>query len=1236
MTQPLDLLRFPLTGSHLIEASAGTGKTFTIALLYVRLVLGHQGPEAPLGNGRVPPEILVMTFTEAATQELRDRIRHRLAEAARFFAQTPDEITPAAPGSDPLHDLRASIPKHSWPGCVRKLQLAVEWMDEAAVSTIHGWCNRMLNEHAFDSGSFFRQALATDQSALFTEVTRDYWRTFIYPLTGAAASAMLQLWQGPDSLKAHVTPLLDHAGQLDPGALPPQQRLDDLTAPVNDLKQRWQSLADALDKDIREALAQKQFNGRKLQLRWWESWYEQCNAWAAEPHSLALALPDSALKRLNPEGIAEALKQPSPLASHPAWALLEEAVALTDQVKQCRADLLCHASHWISRRLQKEKQRLAEMGFQDLLTQLDAALHGPRGEQLAGVIRQQFPVALLDEFQDTDPVQYRILDRIYGIASNAQATTVVLIGDPKQAIYGFRGADIFAYLAARDATAGRHYSLPRNFRSTGPMVAAVNQLFTRADQHPRGAFVLGRYHDRALPYMPVAAHGRKATWTVAGATPPPLQFWHQTPADEHKALTKEDYRSAQASACADEIARLLNLGQNAQAGFHDGDSLTPVQARDMAVLVNGKTDAAHIQQALNERGVRSVYLSHQSSVLTSHQARDMLHWLRACAEPEQLSALRTALATPTLGLSHERLEQLQLNEAMLEETIEQFRQLRRLWQRQGVLPMLRQLMDHFQVPARLLALPGGERALTDVLHLAEILQQESQQLDGEQALIRHFGQLQASNASDGDAMQVRLESEASLVQVVTVHKSKGLEYPLVFLPFATDARVSTAKNTFPAQWHDPQGALQLSLTPDKEQLALADEERLGEDVRKLYVALTRAQYATYVGAGALSDWVRSGLGYLLTGADSDAASDLQARLEALTTEAGSGTGCEPVPEPAGQHYQGEPPLALGEPLSPTRPCGENWWIGSYSALATTLAAVGDGPEQAGSPDQHLNGQPLSGPDTQAPDSNQESVAQEESSSPAPAPAPGSLGAGPHGFPRGPEPGTFLHGLLEWAAQQGFAAVMADPTGLQEQIQRRCQVRGWQAWAEPLSRWMQQLLSQPMALPGSPTPCSLQSLQVYRPELEFWLESTQVNTRPLDRLVQQVTMDQRPRPALTPNVLNGMLKGFVDLVFEHDGRYYVLDYKSNALGADDSAYSRDAMEAVILEKRYDLQYMLYLLALHRLLKTRLADYDYDRDLGGAVYLFLRGINAPGAGVYGEKPPKTAIEALDALFCQGETP
>lgn len=1206
----LDPLQFPLRGSHLIEASAGTGKTFTIALLYVRLVIGHQ-PDAGWGRSFVPPEILVMTFTEAATKELRDRIRARLTEAAAVFAQTPDEAAGVA-GSDPLLALRSSIAASDWPACVRKLQLAAEWMDEAAVSTIHSWCNRMLNEHAFDSGSFFRQALETDLSDLHRSAMEDYWRTFVYTLEDEAAAALLSFWRTPAALAAPVYRLLDYVDQLPHADTDGYEQLARAAAELGRLKTRWQTLAAEIDDALQALFKTKQTNG-KLQKRWWDSWYAKLNAWATDPALIQPELSDSAWNRLTPAGIAEGLKTPLDLPGHPAWTLLGDVGEQAARVGAAKPAILCHAARWLATRLEQEKQRLAAMSFNDLLIQLDAALAGDRGDRLAAVIRQQFPVALVDEFQDTDPVQYRILTRIYRIEDNDPDTTVVLIGDPKQAIYAFRNADIFTYLTARDATRGRHYSLPRNFRSTRAMVNAVNKVFSTADrQLEKGAFILGAAYERTLAYPEVTAQGRDQAWTVQGRAMPALTFWTTESVDPGKSLNKDQFRETQAEACASEIVRLLQLGHAGEAGFQSDTGFVPVRARDIAVLVNGRTEANTVRRALARRRVRSVYLSDRNPVLETAEARDMLFWLRAAAEPDDLAALRAALATATLSRSHAALETLQLDELALDDEIDRFREYRLIWQQQGVLPMLRQLMLDYGVPARLLTQEEGERRLTDVLHIAEILQQESQNLDGEHALIRHFTAMMAETGSQSELLQVRLESEASLVQVVTVHKSKGLEYPLVFLPFASDSRDATGRHKpFPAQWHDRDGQLCLSVDPTTEHYGWVDEERLGEDVRKLYVALTRARYATWVGLGPVENWQRSGIGYLLCASGTDEADTVLERVQTFCRDF-SDTVVQPAPEADLSVYDEGEPEPLGAALESHRVPAENWWIASYSALT-----YGATDEADAVPDD-------------APDDPAEATLREELD----IDLPGSVMSWPassvHHFPRGAGPGTFLHELLEWAADQGFSTVVQDPSELTRVIDLRCRLRGWEAWVPLLTDWVLTLLAMPMDLPSSHAPCRLTGLQTYRSELEFWFASHQVDTRALDALATSSLLPGQRRPVLEPRTLNGMLKGFIDLVFEHDGRFYVLDYKSNALGEGDEDYRDDVMAAGILAHRYDLQYLLYTLALHRLLKARLPDYDYDRHMGGAVYLFLRGCHADSHGVFRDRPSRETMMALDDLF------
>ncbi|MHB0806981.1 exodeoxyribonuclease V subunit beta [Stutzerimonas nitrititolerans] len=1205
-TRPL-ALRFPLHGSRLIEASAGTGKTFTISALYLRLVLGHGGEQA-FARELLPPEILVVTFTDAATRELRDRIRARLVEAARVFREE-------AEGDDLLHQLRADFPPERWPACACRLDIAAQWMDEAAVSTIHGWCQRMLREHAFDSGSLFTLTLETDHSELLAQVARDYWRLHCYPLQGDALSWVMNRWGHPDNLLRSVRPLFGERAAAGDTSLATllDAALQEQARALKALKEGWCEWADEIRQLLDKAVADKVVDGRKIQARYYQNWCEKLRHWSLGDEA-ALDL-GTGFTRLTPEGLAECWKQGSP-PRHPA---LEAMCELPRRLKQLAGPdeaARRHAAAWICQRFEQEKRQRAEMGFDDMLTRLDAALQSDNGERLAQVIRTQFPVALIDEFQDTDPLQYRIFDRIYAIEDNRPDCGLFLIGDPKQAIYAFRGADIHTYLRARRAMTGRLDDLDTNFRSSQPMVDAVNRLFQQAEARSegQGAFLFREGADNPLPFSRVKARGREELWQVAGQTPPALTLW-QLPSAEPLANTF--YRREMAARAASEITRLLVLGQQGEAGFARAGELAPLKPSDIAVLVRDGSEAQAIRGELARRGVRSVYLSDKDSVLASQEARDLLLWLRACAEPDVDRRLRAALASRSLGLELAELEQLNQDERVWERRVMQFRDYHQRWQRQGVLPMLRQLLHDFGLPQRLMQRSDGERALTNLLHLAELLQQAAAELDGEQALIRHLAALLAGEGAAAEEQVLRLESDAALVRVVTIHKSKGLEYPLVFLPFICSFR--PAEGGRPLQLQDGDSR-RLVLEPDEEDIERADRERLGEDLRLLYVAVTRARHACWLGIADLkkgnaraSLLHRSALGYLLGGGQPLSASGLLASwLEPL--EKPGECLLLPAPEANDSSYR-EATVEQAEPSWPTpaRRAAEHWWIASYSALRT-----GDSLES-----------PIERFDDAAPENPAAQKAADDERESVPVVGPVGLAGSLHLFPRGPNPGTFLHGLLEMAGRDGFAQVASDPAALREQIARRCQRRGLDAWIEPLNSWLGSLLTTPLKLEGDAR-VSLAELAVYQPELEFWFETQRVDVRQIDALVQRHVLPGVPRPALLPDRLNGMFKGFIDLVFEHQGRYYVVDYKSNWLGEGDAAYTDEAMQATVASHRYDLQYVLYLLALHRQLQLRLPDYDYERHVGGALYLFLRGSRAPGQGIHRARPPRELIEALDALF------
>ncbi|NMY57259.1 exodeoxyribonuclease V subunit beta [Pseudomonas sp. WS 5051] len=1206
-TLPL-ALAFPLRGSQLIEASAGTGKTFTISALYLRLILGHGGVESGFGRELLPPQILVVTFTDAATKELRDRIRTRLAEAARYFRgeiDAPDAL---------VEELRDQFAPEQWAACAGRLDIAAQWMDEAAVSTIHGWCQRMLREHAFDSGSLFTQTLETDHSDLLGEVLRDYWRLFCYPMHGDALNWVRANWSGPAALMPRVRALFGSSRQPANAEQTPAQMIEacllERRQALVQLKAPWLQWAQELREICLQGVASKTVDGRKMQARYFEPWFEKLSAWAADEDQEQLDL-GTGFTRLTPDGMAEAWKGVAP--QHPGLDAMPGLKAALDALPSPDAAVLQHAAHWVSVRFEEEKRRRAEMGFDDMLLRLDSALQADGGDRLATLIREQFPVALIDEFQDTDPVQYRIFETIYRIEDNCPDTGLFLIGDPKQAIYAFRGADIYTYLRARQATAGRLHTLDTNFRSSHAMVKAVNHVFERAELRDsgRGAFLFREGSENPVPFVSVKSQGRKEVLQLDGQPVSALTLW-QLPSEQP--LSGAVYRQYLAAACASQIVELLNGGQQGRCGFiKDGEALRGVLPADIAILVRDGKEAQAVRRELSSRGVRSVYLSDKDSVYAAQEAHDVLAWLKACAEPDVERPLRAALACITLDLPLVELERLNQDELAWERRVMQFRGYRETWRKQGVLAMLRRLLHDFELPQALIARPDGERVLTNVLHLSELLQQAAAELDGEQALIRHLAEHLALSGQAGEEQILRLESDEQLVKVVTIHKSKGLEYPLVFLPFICSAKPVDGSR-LPLHFHDAAGNAQVSLKPTPELIAQADDERLAEDLRLLYVALTRARHACWLGVADLKrgNSKRSvlhlcALGYLLGGGAMLAES---AGLQSWLAEVQQGCDalqCEPVPAADAAHFY--PPLnqaTLLEPLIPGRRAAENWWIASYSALR-----IGDSLSPAEAPESAL-AQKLSDDERLDPEAPREVLLS---------------GGDIHRFPRGPNPGTFLHGLLEWAGSEGFKA---DPEAIKDAVARRCNRRGWQGWIETLSDWLQHLQDEPLRLNNGQPAVVLSELSQYQIEMEFWFASHKVDVVQMDTLVRQHTHGGAARAGAEPSLLNGMFKGFIDLTFEHQGRYYVADYKSNWLGTDDSAYTEQAMTASILDNRYDLQYVLYLLALHRQLKARLPGYDYDQHMGGALYLFLRGTRAQGQGVFFTRPPRLLIESLDLMF------
>ena len=1168
--ESLDPLRLPLIGERLIEASAGTGKTFTIAALYLRLLLGLGG-EAAYPRAISVEELLVVTFTEAATEELRGRIRSNIHELRIACLRGESD--------NPLYSaLLAEIADKD--DAAKTLLLAERQMDEAAVFTIHGFCQRMLSLNAFESGMLFEQQLIEDESRLRYQACADFWRRHCYPLTRDIAAVIHDVWKGPrDLLKSLDRWLQGEAPQLKSPPAPNEtlaERHQQIIARIDSLKQQWREQVG----EIEGVLENSGLDRRKFNRGNQGKWMEKVNAWAQE-ETLSYQLPD-ALEKFAQSFLLERTKAGGEPPVHPLFSAVESLLAssltLTDLV-------LARAMVEIRDAVAREKRRRGELGFDDMLSRLDEALRGDSGETLASAIRQRFPVAMIDEFQDTDPQQYRIFRRIW---RRQPETALLLIGDPKQAIYAFRGADIFTYMKARGDVAA-HYTLDTNWRSSPGMVSSVNRLFSLSDN----PFM---FHE--IPFLPVkaAAKNKGLRFTVDAADVPAMNVWLM-PGDT---VGSGDYQTFMAQLCATQIRDWLSAGQQGRALLWRGETSRPVQASDITVLVRNRLEAAQVREALQTLGIPSVYLSNRDSVFETLEAQELLWLLQAVLAPERENTLRSALATSMFGLTALDIENLNQDEQAWDALVEEFSEYRQIWRQRGVMPMLRALMTARHIAENLLATRGGERRLTDILHISELLQEAASQLESEHALVRWLAQHIAEPDSNAASQQMRLESDKHLVQIVTIHKSKGLEYPLVWLPFI--ARFRKQDQAF---YHDRETfAAVLDLGQDEASLELAEAERLAEDLRLLYVALTRAVWHCSLGVAPLSsrksgnsDFHLSALGRLLQAGEAMDAAGLAARLADfchgdIALQIPGELDLTPWQAPAATI----PRLSARELQ---RRIADDWRVTSYSGL-----------QQHG----FSGGQDLL-PRLDVDAAGVGQVVEEPQLT-------------PHQFPRGAAPGTFLHSLFE---ELDFTQPV--PEGW---MAEKLQLSGFDAqWAPVLTDWLGGVLK--TRLPGPDIALNQLAARDKQVEMAFYLPIAQLLTAErLDALIRQYDPLSADTPPLDFRQVRGMLKGFIDLVFRHEGRYYLLDYKSNWLGEDREAYTRPAMEQAMRAHRYDLQYQLYSLALHRYLRHRLADYDYDRHFGGVIYLFLRGMDGQegGQGIFTTRPVRPLIDGLDQLFA-GET-
>lgn len=1199
---PLDPLGIELRGVQLIEASAGTGKTHTIATLVVRHVLERN---------LLPDRILVVTFTTAATAELRDRIRKRLREALLAF-QHGSKPTDAV-----LSGLLDRNPDRN--RARKRLEQALELADEAAVHTIHGFCQLVLREQAFEGGLRPGYDLLPDISPLIDEIVHDFWtarvgtasRPEVEFLRTKRIDAKTLFHLGLRAVRTADAPVVVDAAARRSGA----------TAHFLALKKRaaseWASCRSAVSNLLRHSDA---LNGNSYRQSVCDTLIEAIDELCASDERALGPRPEK-LDKLTPASLRTGTKKGKRTPGHPFFSTCEELVTsragaeaeLTAFSQELFGDFVSHVRNELTRRARSQSLQ----HFDDLLHSLRGALRGPRGKALAAAVRRRFPAALIDEFHDTDPVQYEIFDRIY----RSKGAGLFLIGDPKQAIYAFRGADVFAYIkAARSARAC--HTLTVNHRSDPTLVGAVNTLFSRS----KAPFLLEdiRFERVGTPSERrdrLSLNGRP--WSGLD-----LLLIRRDPSHvsgKQRAISRDAFPGIVAKDIVNAIASGARLDDR------------PIAAADFAVLTRTNAEAYDIQRALRAHGVPAVFQG-DTSVLDTEEAAEVAEVLRALADPGSGAKVRTALATTLLSLDAAELFRLGENEAAWERWAGDFARWHGVWEQRGFLSAARQLMEEHRVSARLLATVGGERKLTNFLHLVELCHRQAEAFGlGIAGLLAWFDEVrhddEARKGLSGDEQQIRLESDAKAVQLTTMHRSKGLEYPIVYLPHLGRSARLFGSDRQQLAYHDPerQHRLVLDLRPEDEKpkaLLQGEEEATAEALRLAYVALTRAKHRTVVLWAALSDFEHSAMARLLHPLLTSlgtlrASSDdvIRQDLEELCQDAGGGITLRDfellaTSSDAAASLPATVDLVAAEPR---RILSLSFRTSSFSALAAATPHTAD------------DGRDL------------DPAAEADVATVLPESTAVEMRIPLDDFPRGPRAGDVVHAILEHADWD-------TPDGLRLAVRDHLEQRGLDAdrWTDVLAASLRDALDtqllpgeQPLALGRVPRRHRL-------PEMEFTFPVGAVKRRGAGMLTAQALARALAKNPVLPKAytekvaalpfapLCGFLRGFIDLVFEHEGRFYVVDYKSNHLGSFASDYATTHLADSMAEHHYFLQYHLYVVALHRHLRRKVPWYEYDRHFGGVFYLYLRGMASNRgceAGVFSDRPDHAIVESLSQCLSVG---
>ncbi|MBN2669061.1 MAG: UvrD-helicase domain-containing protein [Bacteroidales bacterium] len=1075
-----------LERSHLIEASAGTGKTYSIALLVLRLIME---------SGIDVKQILMVTFTNAAVAELQTRIRIFIKQA--YLYTTEEELPKELIIKELVDD---AFKKKNKKDVGHFLKGAVLNLDELSVSTIHSFCQTTLSEYAFETDQLSGQELIANSSEWIEKVSNEFWRQYFSTLPEAILQNLFDAgfnksWINIAIQKAAEQKKIAHTKKISLEEF--RKKLDANHLKSENIYKQYLNIYQSEDllarKDYRKYIENNLLIFKNKSEQLWQFFLSKKSP--------------SSFEKIYPE-IASLVDT--------YWDLQNDKNSLAKQFISCQLSEITEKALPFLNQIKTKHNALA---FDDLILKLHKAVKGPKYEMLRTELQKKFKAVFIDEFQDTDALQYEIFYRIYIIESK---TPIFFIGDPKQAIYAFRGADIDTYKLATKQMQNKH-SMRVNYRSDELLVERMNRLYEKV-QNP--------FFDMAINYEEVIGQHSDRKIIFEKQALAPFQFmvcknWptliEQVGAYIHKLLTNPYYIKGKR-----------------------------IASPDIAILVRKKAHGDMMQVHLSKIGIPSVFIN-DALVTESEQAKDILYLIECIAKPNKANLSRVFIG----GLFNYSPEEVL--HYQFDDDIAIFRKALTVWEFNGVYSSLNLILAHYNIKNKLIEFSeNGERILTNIQQLAEILNEaENENQYRVPALIAWYKKLVNGRTKGTEAYQKRIETDEQSINILTIHKSKGLAFKIVFnIDLDLEQDFSSKHKSIEYKNKQLESMISFEITEEeKEQYQIQNAQ---ENRRLIYVALTRAEYLNFIfsrgGNNSFSEFHQA----LLNSDISDQLAEIK-DIDIKYT----------------QTVKDNPPLKIFK-----QTIHKQWNITSYSQIADT------------------HHQQIEKEDRQYNDRFEKFIFET--------------------MPKGAMLGNFLHELME---QCDFNST--EHSSIIEALGER---KYHLIYHAEHKLYYNELINQVLSCQLESLPFKLKALDAKRKkhELEFYFHFNRLNIEQIRARWPHINTEQDFNN-------EGVMHGYIDLMFEHNEQFFILDWKSNFLGNSIEKYDTIYLEQAMTNNQYHLQYLVYCLAIYRYLNQKIDRFDWDTMFGGVLYIFMRGCRADKkSGVFFTKPPLTDILFLEQIL------